>query len=504
MVDISRELYINCSISSNRIAVLEEQELVQLFVDFPSHTKMVGNIYNGVVQNVIPGIQAAFIDIDYEINAFLPLSEFENEENLKNIVFDENEKNNKNSKKNKNTELKIGDQIIVQVVKEPFAGKGPRITTEISIPGALIVLIPNQSYIGISKKINDKYERRRLRKIIEEFKPKNIGIIVRTTAQGKNQEILIEEFQSLMKQCKNYQSKINNKQAPRLIHQDVAMSSKVIRDLFNNQVNNLYIDSKKIYNTICNYVKKINPQDMEKIHFYNKKQPIFNNHNIEEQISKSLNKKVWLKSGGHLVIDHTEAMVVIDVNSGRYIGKKNHEDTSLKINLEAAKECAKQLRLRDIGGLIVIDFIDMIKLENRKKVYNFFRKELKKDAAKVATAEFSNFGLLEMTRQRVKQNLLDTMKEDCEVSNGTGKVFKKEIVLTNLENTIKTYKTHSKDKKLDIFLHPELIDYINNHEKSFKSSFLWKNFLLLNIKPDKSLNKHQFKIYSPKEKKFIN
>ncbi len=506
MIDISREIYINCSISSNRIAVLEQEELVQLFVDFPSHTKLVGNIYNGKVQNVIPGIQAAFIDIDYEINAFLPLSEIEDQNNFKNISFNEDDENPKQSKKEKHkfNELKIDDQIIVQVVKEPFAGKGPRITTEISIPGALIVLIPNQNYIGISKKINDKYERRRLRKIITEFKPKNVGIIVRTTAQGKNQEVLSEEFESLMKQYKNYQNKAKNKNAPSLIHEDVSIASKVIRDLFNKQVKNLYVDSKKVYNDIYNYVKKINPKDLEKIHFYNKKNPLFNNYNIEEQISKSLNKKVWLKSGGHLVIDHTEAMVVIDVNSGRYTGKKSHEDTSVKINLEAAKECAKQLRLRDIGGLIVIDFIDMLKAENRKKVYNFFKKELKKDAAKVATAEFSTFGLLEMTRQRVKQNLLDTMKEDCSISNGTGKVFKKEIILTNLENAIKTYKTQSKEMQLDIFLHPELIEYINKYEKTFKTSFLWRRFLLLNIKPDKALYKHQFKIYSPKTKTFIN
>ena len=502
MVNITREIYINCSISSNRIAVLENNELVQLFVDFPSHTKMVGNIYNGKVQNVIPGIQAAFIDINYDINAFLPLAELDENENLSNISFEDDGKNKKYEKKQ--YDLKIDDEIIVQVVKEPFAGKGPRITTEVSIPGALIVLIPNQNYIGISKKIHDKYERRRLRKIIEEIKPKNIGIIVRTTAQGKNQEILHEEFESLMKQLNQCKNKAKSKTAPLLIHEDVSMSSKVIRDLFNSQVSNLYIDSKKVYNTIYNYIKKINASDLEKIHYYNKKEPIFNNNNIEEQISKSLNKKVWLKSGGHLVIDHTEAMVVIDVNSGRYIGKKNHEDTSLKINLEAAKECAKQLRLRDIGGLIVIDFIDMMKPESRKKVYNFFKKELKKDSAKVATSEFSTFGLLEMTRQRVKQNLLDTMKEDCSVSNGTGKIFKKEIVLTNLENSIRMHKIQTKENTLEIFLHPELIEYINKHEKNFKSSFLWRNFLLLNLKADKTLLKHEYKIYSPKKKEYIN
>ena len=282
------------------------------------------------------------------------------------------------------------------------------------------------------------------------------------------------------------------------------MSFRVIRDLFDRDVDNIYVDSKSIYASICNYVKKINPNNLEKINFFNKKRPIFNIHNIEEQISKSLNKKVWLKSGGHLAIDHTEAMSVIDVNSGRYIGKKDHEENSLKINIEAAAECAKQLRLRDIGGLVVIDFIDMVKPENRKKVYDFFKRELKKDSAKVATTEFSTFGLLEMTRQRVRQNLLDTMKEDCKVSKGTGKIFKKEIVLTNLENAIKNYKMTSKDKQIDIFLSKELMEHIDEHINIFKKKFLWRQYLLINIKLDKSLNAHEYKIYSKTKKEFIN
>ena len=503
MGEISKDIYINSSISSNRIAIIEDEQLVELYIDFPNHTKMVGNIYNGLVQNIIPGIEAAFIDINSDVNAFLPLSELDNDENYKNIAFDDDNKDTKVIG-NKNKNLKIGDEILVQVVKEPFGGKGARITTDISIPGALIVLIPNQSYIGISRKINDKYERRRLRKMIESFKPKNTGVIIRTTAQGKNEEILKEEFDTLYKQWKNCINKSKSKKAPKLAHEDGSMSFRVIRDLFDEKVNNIHVDSKNIYNSICSYVNKINPNHLEKINFYNKKRPIFNLYNIEEQISKSLNKKVWLKSGGHLAIDHTEAMIVIDVNSGRYIGKKNHEENSLKINLEAAAECAKQLRLRDIGGLIVIDFIDMLKAENRKKVYEFFKKELKKDSAKVATEEFSKFGLLEMTRQRVRQNLLDTMKENCKVSNGTGKVFKKEIVLTNLENTIKNYKLNNKDMQLDIFLNPEIIEYINEHVKVFKKKFLWRQFVLLNIKPDKKLFTHEYKVYSKDKKEYIN
>tara|TARA_B100000676_G_scaffold102772_1_gene102538 strand:+ start:129 stop:1649 length:1521 start_codon:yes stop_codon:yes gene_type:complete len=506
MGEISKDIYINSSISSNRIAVIENEQLVELYIDYPNHTKMVGNIYNGLVQNIIPGIEAAFIDINSDINAFLPLSELDNDDNYKNFSFDDEDDDKKSKKVQKTNKknLKIGDEILVQVVKEPFHGKGARITTDISIPGALIVIIPNQNYVGISKKISDKYERRRLRKMIESFKPKDFGVIIRTTAQGKNEEILKEELDTLTNQWKNCIKKTKSKKAPKLVHEDGSMSFRVIRDLFDRDVDNIYVDSKTIHGSISNYVKKINPNNLEKINFFNKKRPIFNIYNIEEQISKSLNKKVWLKSGGHLAIDHTEAMSVIDVNSGRYIGKKDHEENSLKINLEAAAECAKQLRLRDIGGLIVIDFIDMLKPENRKKVYDFFRKELKKDSAKVATAEFSTFGLLEMTRQRVRQNLLDTMKEDCKVSNGTGKVFKKEIVLTNLENMIKNYKMTSKDKQIDIFLSTELMEHINEHIKVFKKKFLWRQYLLINIKVDKDLNPHEFKIYSKTKKEFIN
>ena len=510
MGEISKDIYINSSMSSNRIAVIENEQLVELYIDYPNHTKMVGNIYNGLVQNIIPGIEAAFIDINSDVNAFLPLSELENDENYKNFSFDDdddddkNKKGKENKKVNKKSNLKIGDEILVQVVKEPFHGKGARITTDISIPGALIVIIPNQNYVGISRKISDKYERRRLRKMIESFKPKDFGVIIRTTAQGKNEEVLKEELDTLTNQWKSCIRKTKSKKAPKLVHEDGSMSFRVIRDLFDRDVDNIYVDSKSIYASICNYVKKINPNNLEKINFFNKKRPIFNIHNIEEQISKSLNKKVWLKSGGHLAIDHTEAMSVIDVNSGRYIGKKDHEENSLKINLEAAAECAKQLRLRDIGGLVVIDFIDMIKPDNRKKVYDFFKRELKKDSAKVATTEFSTFGLLEMTRQRVRQNLLDTMKEDCKVSNGTGKVFKKEIVLTNLENAIKNYKMTSKDKQIDIFLSKELMEHIDEHINIFKKKFLWRQYVLINIKLDKSLSAHEYKIYSKTKKEFIN
>ena len=245
----TKEIYINVSIGSTRIAILENSVLVELYIDIADHKRMVGNIYKGKIQNVIPGMQAAFIDIGHEINSFLPFSEIGNSDNIKNLSFSDDDDDKSNHIKQKNNfnpekDLKINDNIFVQVIKEPFSGKGPRVTTDISFAGSLLVLVPNQNYIGISKKINDKYERRRLRKIIAEFKPKTIGIIVRTTAQGKNQETLIEEFEALMKQFKNYKNKVNNEKTPTLIHQDVSMSSKVIRDLFNKQVNNLYIDSK--------------------------------------------------------------------------------------------------------------------------------------------------------------------------------------------------------------------------------------------------------------------
>tara|TARA_B100000519_G_scaffold200691_1_gene214441 strand:- start:318 stop:1844 length:1527 start_codon:yes stop_codon:yes gene_type:complete len=504
---LMKEIFINVTAGSTRIAIVENGILNDIYIELPEHQRMVGDIYKGRIQNVIPGMQAAFIDIGHEINAFLPFSEMGNEENLNQFSFSDDSEDEKTVKKkqkfNPAEDLKKNDDILVQVIKEPFSGKGPRVTTDISIPGSFMVLVPNIDYIGISRKITDKYEKRRLRRIIKEFKPKGFGIIIRTISQGKNSTLLKSDFDRLWEQWNELTSKINKKQAPSLVYDDFATSDQVIRDLFTPDTNNIYIDDKKLYNRIYKYVKEVNPSQLNKLQLKKSKGYIFEEHNIDEQIKKTLNKKVWLKSGGHLVIEHTEAMVVIDVNSGRFIGKKDHEQNSLKINLEASQEVARQLRLRDIGGLIVIDFIDLQEHKNRKKVFDELRNLLRKDRAKVSLSEFSNFGLLEMTRQRTRLSLLHTVCDECPECNGLGVVASYDTVLTNLENWIRKFKSKNRDKRLIISLNPSVADYINNNKSKMITGMMWSNWTFLTVEGDHNIKINDFKVFSKKQNKYV-
>ena len=504
---LMKEIFINVTAGSTRIAIVENGTLNDIFIELPEHQRMVGNIYKGKIQNVIPGMQAAFIDIGHDINAFLPFSEMGNEDNLNQFSFSDDSENEKIIKKKQKfdpaKDLKKEDDILVQVIKEPFSGKGPRVTTDISIPGSFMVLVPNIDYIGISRKITDKYEKRRLRRIVKEFKPDGFGIIIRTISQGKNNSLIKSDFDRLWEQWNDLKQKINKKPAPALVYDDFATSDQVIRDLFTPDINNIHIDDKKLYNRIHSYVKEVNPSQLNKLKLKKTKGYIFDDHKIDEQIKKTLSKKVWLKSGGHLVIEHTEAMVVIDVNSGRFIGKKDHEQNSLKINIEAAREVARQLRLRDIGGLIVIDFIDLQEEKNRKKVFEELKKILKKDRAKVSLSEFSNFGLLEMTRQRTRLSLLHTVCSECPECDGLGVVSSYDTVLTNLENWLKKFKTKNKDKRLVISLNSSVADYINKNKSKIINSMMWSNWTFITIKGDHNIKINDFKVFSKKRNEYV-
>ena len=503
----TKEIYINVSIGSTRIAILENNVLIELYIDIADHKRMVGNIYRGKIQNVIPGMQAAFIDIGHEINSFLPFSEIGNSDNIKNLSFSDNDEDKPNKIKNNNNfnpekDLKVDDDIFVQIIKEPFSGKGPRVTTDISIAGSLLVLVPNQNYIGISKKIYDKYERRRLRRIIKNIYIKNFGIIVRTSAEGKNENEIEQDLNNVLNEWEKINS-IKNKPIPYLAYQDAETPNRVVRDLLTNDISKVFIDCKKTYNRLYKYLKINNKNHLNKLSYYKTKGSIFQVHDIESQISKSLKTKVWLKSGGHLAIEHTEAMVVIDVNSGRFIGKKEHEENSLKVNLEAAREISHQLRLRDIGGLIVIDFIDLLKEENRKKISYELRNYLRKDRAKVSLSEFSNFGLLEMTRQRVSLDLLHTLSDKCPTCKGLGVIPSKETLLTTIEVWLKSFKSKSRDRRFAIYLNPKSYQFLIDTKHNELRGFMWKNWLLIELKVDENLSPHEFKVFSKRRRKFV-
>ncbi len=512
MVTVEKEIFINISAGSTRIAIIESGELVELYVELPDQQRMVGNIYKGKVQNVIPGMQAAFVDIGYKVNAFLPFSEIGNPENMGNISIDDDDDNDLPPRKkggnqrngfNPAKDLKINDEILVQVIKEPYGGKGPRVTTDISIPGSLLVMVPNSNIIGTSRKISDKYEKRRLRRIVKQFKPQGFGLIVRTIAEGKDQNLLEADFKRSWEAWKAMDDKVKNQPAPLLVYQDFSTADQVIRDLFTPEISRIVVDSKTAYKRLIRYVKEVSPDQINKLQLHKQKGSIFDQYKIEEQIQKSLRRKVWLKSGAHLVIEQTEAMLVIDVNSGRFIGKKDHEQNSLRINIEAAREVARQLRLRDIGGLIVIDFIDLHDPANRRKVFDEFKIALKKDRARVSLSEFSNFGLLEMTRQRVRLSLLNTVNEECPTCNGLGMIPSKDTVITNIENWLKRFKAKFSDRRLSFIVHPDLAKYIQDNRSKLLKGFMWDNWMIIDLKEDDTLALDEFRVYSKKRKRDV-
>ena len=503
---MKKEIYISESMGESRIAIIEDSTLVEVYVEKQDKARMVGNIYKGQVENVLPGMQAAFIDIGYDINAFLPFSEIENPAYLVGVDdSDQKPSKGKNSQQrnrrkyqdNINVDLKSGQDIYVQVIKEAFAGKGPRVTTEIALPGRLLVLVPNAKYIGISKKIWDKYERRRLKKIVSSLKDKEAGVIVRTVAEGKSEESLKNDFSMLLDNWKKLESKSKRSKGKSLIYEDLETASSVVRDLFTPDISKIVIDSKKMYRKLQSYMEEVSPNMANRLEHYKLKQPLFESMGFENELDKLLRPKVWMKSGAYLIIEKTEAMVVVDVNSGRFVGKKNHEENSLKINLETCREVARQLRLRDLSGLVVIDFIDMKEESNRRKVYYELRKELKKDRAKVAVSPISEFGLLEMTRQRIRLSLLDSMSEECPTCRGAGRIMSKETLITRIDHWLRRYKTKHRSLKLKLELHPEIAGFMKDNKKALRG-LMWQNFTYISIAGNPEIARDEFKFLNTK------
>ena len=506
---MNKEIYISESMGESRIAIIEDSTLVEVYVEKQDKARMVGNIYKGQVENVLPGMQAAFVDIGYDINAFLPFSEIENPAYLADV--DDSDQNSSKSKNGQhrnrkkyqadiNVDLKSGQDIYVQVIKEAFAGKGPRVTTEIALPGRLLVLVPNAKYIGISKKIWDKYERRRLKKIVSSLKDKEMGVIVRTVAEGKSEESLKNDFSMLLDNWEKLEANSNRSKGTALIYEDLETASSVIRDLFTPDISKIVIDSKKMYRKLQSYMEEVSPNMANRLEHYKLKQPLFESMGIENELDKLLRPKVWMKSGAYLIIEKTEAMVVVDVNSGRFVGKKNHEENSLKINLETCREAARQLRLRDLSGLVVIDFIDMREESNRRKVYYELRKELKKDRAKVAVSPISEFGLLEMTRQRIRLSLLDSMSEECPTCHGAGRIMSKETLLTRIDHWLRRYKTKHHSLKLKLELHPQIAGFMKDNKKALRG-LMWQNFTYISIDGNPEVARDEFRFLNTKNGK---
>ena len=444
-----KEIIINSTSAQTRVAITEDGNLVDFFVDYPENRRMVGDIYLGKVARVLPGIRAAFIDIGMKHDAFLHFSDIgerthqfqemlgEDDSDVEDVEEDESNGNGSQARQTSNDnkpndtprefavpKLSKGQDILVQIIKEPVNNKGVRVTSSISLPGRFCVLLPFDNKVGVSKRIIDYKEKKRLRYIARGILPNNYGLIIRTVARNQTEEALQDDLNNLMKTWADIESTAKSEDPPSLIYQDLNTTSSVIRDLFTADVSKVFIDSKKMFKQIKNYVQLVQPGAVEKIENFRSSDSIFDDFNIEEQIKMLMGRKVPLPSGGYLIIEHTEAMVVIDVNSGRYAKSKEQEQNSLKTDLEASREIARQLRLRDIGGIIVIDFIDLEDEKNRKKVYDELKKEFRKDRAKVSILPMSDFGLIQITRQRIRQNIMQAMKEVCPYCAGTGLLTK--------------------------------------------------------------------------------
>jgi ribonuclease G len=400
------------------VALREDEKLVEIMFDRPDQNRLLGDIFLGRVEAVLPGIQAAFVDIGTEKAGFLHVSDLNYDEE-----DDDDDSNGGGRGRGRNRKLPPiqdhitkGQQILVQVTKEAISTKGPRITAQVSLPGRFLVYMPFASRVGISRKIEGREQRSKLRKMAQQVLPKDSGgIIVRTVGEEVTKEKLEHEFKRLHERWMKIQSHAQSQQAPAAVHQEAALISGVIRDLFSDKFDGLHVDSDGAYDEIVEYVTSVDPDLLGRVHRHQGPTPLFDEYGVEEEIQKAFSRKVPLKSGGYLIIEPTEALVSIDVNTGRFTGKgkKDPEQTILRTNLEAAREIAKQLRLRDVGGIIVVDFIDMESQENRDKVVRELRSNLGRDRARTKAFEVSNLGLIEMTRQRVRPSQFNSMTSIC-------------------------------------------------------------------------------------------
>jgi ribonuclease G len=448
-------------------------------------------------------MQAAFISIGYSQNAFLHFSDVSD---FTHMFIDDIEKDQNNSVKESykisrykvEKDLKQGQDIIVQIMKEPIGTKGPRVTTQISIPGRFAVLVPNERYVGVSRKISSIKEKKRLKNISHKALPKNFGLIIRTVAENKQEKVIINDINSLIKIWKKIEGKIPEAKTPSLVYKDMGMASSVIRDLFTSDVDKLVVDSRKMMRIITLYVKDVAPQLKKKIEYYNNKTPVFDAYNIEKELDKIISSKVWLKNGAYLIIQQTEAMVVIDVNSGKFIGKSDHESNSLKINLEAGREIARQIRLRDLGGLIVIDFIDVIQPENKNKIYLELKKEFHKDRAISKIEKMSRFGLIEMTRQRVRESVIHDLHDDCPTCNGSGLIPTIHTLVSQIERWIQRYRATKGDRRIVVRVSEDVFKYLTRGRFSKRLKLMWKYWMKIDFKFDESIPFREFKVYDRK------
>ncbi len=469
---VTKEIIINATPQETRVGLLENKVLAELYIEHVKDRRVAGNIYKGRVVRVLPGMQAAFVDVGLDKAAFLYVSDVHQETRGYADVVDE-EDGVAGAFRPAGGEAPIegllqeGQEILVQVSKEPLGRKGARITQHVSLPGRHVVYLPQVTHVGVSRRITDEAERERLRSLVERVRGDGPGgAIVRTAAEGCTEEEIAPEIEFLARLWADISAKAARARAPSMVHCELDISFRAIRDLYTPDVRRIVVDSPEEYRKILEFVETYVPEARTAVEHYDRPGPIFGFYDIEIEISKALERKVWLKSGGYIVIERTEALTAIDVNTGSYVGKRNLEDTILKTNLEAAREIAYQLRLRNVGGIIIIDFIDMEVEENRKKVFETFATELERDRAKTNLLQISSLGLVEMTRKRVHEDLGRTLCEPCPYCEGKGYLRSRATVAYSIFREIRRRRGQFSEQTVVVEAHPDVVHFLYEEERA--------------------------------------
>jgi ribonuclease G len=504
-------IVINADGPETRVALVEDGYLGELYIERKRERGIAGNIYKGRVERVLPGMQAAFVNIGLEKSAYLHVSDVRGTpDDLKRLLTpeagarDEDEDAADAARVGAGARiedlLKEGQEIVVQVTKEPISTKGARVTRYVSLPGRHLVFMPTVDHVGISRRIGSDKERRRLREIVDSMRPAGSGFIVRTVAENIAERELKSDMEFLIKLWNEVVRRAEGSRCPALIYNDLDLLLRTVRDLFTADVEKLIIDSRAEYDRVKKFIAALMPDFTGQIELYEGNDPIFDGYGIEIEIDRALERKVWLKSGGYLIVDEMEALTAIDVNTGRFVGKSSLEDTITKTNMEAAREVAEQLRIRSIGGMIVVDFIDMDRPHNREKVTRSFNEYLRKDRSKAAVTRISELGLIEMTRKRTRESLLHTLTEPCTSCEGKGYTKSRRTVTYELLRELRRQGDLVEGDTVLVEVHPDVAQVLQTTDRAFLEEMEKRLQKRITIKARGSFHVEDFEIRSPSDK----
>ena len=495
---MSREIVINATKHESRIAVLDEGQVVELWIERTRHRTVVGNIYKGRVTKVLPGMQSAFVDLGLERDAFLYVSDvvedLEDYDSDATLDLSMDEVPPPRVEASISDLLREGQEILVQVSKDTIAGKGARITTHITLPGRFLVFMPTVNHVGVSRRIENEAERARLKEILERIRPQGQGgFIVRTAGEERGEEEFIADLRYLTDLWEQIRRRAEKASAPTPIHHDLDLVLRTIRDVLSPEFKSVWVDSVDQYQRIVEFLDQIQPNLVSRVRLYRRDEPIFDEFGIEPEIAKAMKTKSWLKSGGYIVINQTEALVAIDVNTGKYVGKKNLEETVFRTNLEAAKEIVRQIRLRDLGGIIVLDFIDMEEPEHRAALFEALENEIRKDRSKTKILQISEFGLIEMTRKRVRQSLERSLTQACPYCGGSGRIKSNTTVALEIWRELMKSTDFHEGQDVIVRVNPVVYGTLSTGDPIFEE--VERNLgIHLVFKPDDSLHHEQFDV----------